>query len=81
MADNRKITIQVSPVMASCLQRMLSHEIGNQVQWKKEDAKNEIRNEIRDAIIQECKDICKYLYEQGFPYWWQYDYDTYEEDE
>ena len=63
--------IEISDLMASCLQRMLVDEIDNQRKWKLEDerrfGKDNNMSETRENIIKECKDVQEQLRKQGYP--------------
>lgn len=69
MVKSKEKTIQVaiSPLLASCLQRMLVDEIDNQNKWKEDDRRNGLLSHlnIRPTIIKECKELIDDLEKQG----------------
>lgn len=63
---NKTINVNISPLLASCLQRMLVEEINNQRKWAREDKSVGVDNaELRDEIIKECGELQEDLKEQG----------------
>jgi hypothetical protein len=59
------MTIELSKLMASVLQRMLVDEIENQKYWKTEDRAVNVENPVRDEIIKQCNDLIDELEKQG----------------
>lgn len=64
---NNPIKIEVSKLVAKCLQRMIVDEIDNQELWKIEDEDLGVDYPIRDKIIKEMKELVNQLDEQGIP--------------
>ena len=66
--EEKKLTLQVSKLLATCLQRMLVEEIENQERWKAVSQKHlgELAaTETRDEIIAECKELQEELEKLG----------------
>lgn len=63
--ENEKIQITISPLIASCLQRMIADEIDNQEEWKEEDEDLGLKSNSRDKIIKEMKELADNLEKQG----------------
>ena len=66
--EEKKLTLQVSKLLATCLQRMLVEEIENQEHWKAVSQKylGELAaTETRDEIIAECKELQEELEKLG----------------
>ena len=65
-----KITIELSPLMAQVLQRMLVEEIENKERWAFEEEKefgvNEERTKVRENIINECEEVRTQIEQKGF---------------
>ena len=60
------IKIEINPMLASCLQRMIVDEIDNQTKWKKEDKKLGADNtKMRDEIIKGFEELSNQLEKQG----------------
>jgi len=65
--EEKKIIIEVPPLLASCLQRMLVDEIENQQNWAAEELKEYGRTnaEMRQKIINQCEDLRNQLADKG----------------
>lgn len=67
--EDKKITIELKPLLANCLQRMLVNEIENQQIWIVEEEQefgiNKEREELRNQIISECEELREQLEKQG----------------
>lgn len=63
----KEIEIKVSPLIAGCLQRMITEEISNQEWWKSEDKAvgNPHTATTRDLIIKELNELSDDLDAQG----------------
>ena len=61
----KEIKVEVSKMVASCLQRMIVDEIENQQWWKSEDKAVGIENDFRDKIIEEMQELANELEKQG----------------
>ena len=59
--------LEVSTLVAVCLQRMIVDEIDNQEYWKIEDKAIGARNDCRDKVIKEMKQLADDLEKQGIP--------------
>ena len=64
-----KITIEVSPLLANCLQRMLVEEMENQERWSFEEERDygKTDHKLRERIIENCEEVREQLANQGFP--------------
>ena len=63
-----KIKLEVSKLVASCLQRMIVDEIENQEQWYQDDLDNGIAlrtGETRKRVIHEMNELADDLEKQG----------------
>ena len=60
-----KIKLEVSKLVATCLQRMIANEIENQEDWKTEDEAVGAPIIFRDKIINEMKQLANDLEKQG----------------
>lgn len=60
-----KIKLEVSRLVARCLQRMIVDEIENQEWWKSEDEQYGNNVDFRDEIIKEMKQLANDLEKQG----------------
>lgn len=60
-----KIKLEVSKLVASCLQRMIVDEIENQEWWKSEEEQYGVNVDFRDEIIKEMKQLANDLEKQG----------------
>lgn len=60
-----KIKLEVSRLVARCLQRMIVDEIENQEWWKSEDEHYGNNVDFRDEIIKEMKQLANDLEKQG----------------
>lgn len=65
MKKENTIKIEISTMLASCLQRMIVYEIENQQIWKVSDKSFGIENDFRDEIIKEMKQLAEDLASQG----------------
>lgn len=65
--NKKNITLTISPLLASCLQRMLVDEINNQKQWARDEEKDNIFQMLptRKKIIDECEKAREELKQQG----------------
>lgn len=63
--EEKKLTLQVSKLLATCLQRMLVEEIEKQQQWSVEDELLCAPHKTRDRIIAECKELQEELEKLG----------------
>ena len=63
-----KITIELTTLMASCLQRMLVTEIENQELWCWQEEKEFGRTDhkVREQIIEQCEQVRNQLEQKGF---------------
>ena len=63
----KKITIELSTLLARCLQRMLVEEIENQEKWAYEEEQEfgAADHSTREKIINECDDLRTQLEEKG----------------
>ena len=68
----KKVQIEISDLVAQCLQRMVYEEIQNQKWWKSEDEAVSVKNPIRDTIIEEMEELREQLKEKGFPKYIRY---------
>lgn len=59
------IKLEVSRLVARCLQRMIVDEIENQEWWKSEDEQYGNNVDFRDEIIKEMKQLANDLEKQG----------------
>lgn len=70
------VKVEISDMLASCLQRMLVEEIENQEKWQSEEDEefgyNKRTHETRDRIIQECEDLRTQLESQGIHKYYKY---------
>lgn len=64
---NTKITLEVSELVASCLQRMIVNEIENQEKWYQDDLGNGYFGTVkmRKRIIKEMRELADDLEKQG----------------
>ena len=62
-----KVIIELTPLMASVMQRMLVEEIENQERWAFEEEKEFGRTDhkLRENIIEECEQVRTQLEEKG----------------
>ena len=60
-----KYKLEISTLVAVCLQRMIVDEIENQEWWKSEDKAIGARNDCRDEVIKEMKQLANDLEKQG----------------
>ena len=63
-----KIKLEVSQLVASCLQRMIADEIENQARWYQNEITNGIAlrsGEMRKRIIREMDELANDLEKQG----------------
>ena len=60
-----KYKLEVSELVASCLQRMIVDEIENQKWWKSEDKAVGDKSDFRDEIINEMRKLADDLEKQG----------------
>lgn len=67
--EDKKITIKLKPLMASCLQRMLVEEMEKQQIWMVEEEQEfgKTDHELREGIIEECEQVREQLENKGFP--------------
>ena len=71
MADKQdSVKVELTPLLASCLQRMLCDEIDNQECWLEQDhvefgIVDEKQDYLRKKIINECVDLIKDLESKG----------------
>ena len=66
--EEKTIQVAITPLLATCLQRLLVDEIDNQNKWKKEDSTRGIDEnylKLREEIINECNDLQEQLAKQG----------------
>ena len=62
----KTIKVEITPMLASCLQRMLVDEIENQEQWLVDDEEMGIsHSKIREEIIDQCEELREQLTQQG----------------
>ena len=64
----KKIKLEISPMVASCLQRMIADEIENQARWYQNEVVNGIAlrsGEMRKRIIHEMDELANDLEKQG----------------
>lgn len=63
-----KVSIELTPLMAKVLQRMLVEEIENQEKWMVEEEEKFGRTDTstRERIINECEQVRTQLKEKGF---------------
>ena len=61
----KKITIEISSLVAGCLQRMIIEEIENQEIWKASDKSYDLDYSVRDEIIFEMKELMDQLERKG----------------
>ena len=61
----KKIKLEISELVASCLQRMIVDEIENQKWWKSEEEQYGNNVDFRDEIIKEMKQLADDLEKQG----------------
>lgn len=70
-----KITIELTPLLASVLQRLMFDEIGNQKQWiveeQREFGKSD-HEQTREQIINECEELRTQLESKGFTKYYRY---------
>lgn len=65
-----KIKLEVSKLVASCLQRMIVDEIDNQKGWLQDELDDGIAfhsSETRERIIREMSELADNLEKQGIP--------------
>ena len=69
MEKEKSIQVAISPLLASCLQRLLVDEIDNQNEWQEEDEQRGLKNHlnVRAKIVIECNDLINDLEKQGIP--------------
>lgn len=69
-----KVVIELKPLMASVLQRMLVEEIENQERWAAEEEQEfgTTDHETREKIIALCEDLRVDLENKGFPRYYKY---------
>lgn len=68
-----KILVELTPLMANVLQRMLVEEIDNQKNWAAEEKRKGYGHEdIREKIVGECEYLIGRLEEYGFPRYVKY---------
>lgn len=60
-----KIKLEISELIAKCLQRMIVDEIENQEWWKSEEEQYNDNVDFRDEIIKEMKQLANDLEKQG----------------
>jgi len=60
-----KIKLEISELVAICLQRVIAKEIDNQKRWYEEDLEIGIKNDIRKTIICEMNELADDLEKQG----------------
>ena len=63
-----KIKLEISPMVASCLQRMIADEIENQARWYQNEVVNGIDSrtgETRKRIIREMGELADDIKKQG----------------
>jgi hypothetical protein len=60
-----KIKLEVSKLVASCLQRMIVDEIDNQKEWQIHDLLQLVPNPTRQTIINEMRKLADDLEKQG----------------
>ena len=66
----KKIKLEISELVASCLQRMIADEIENQARWYQNEVVNGIAlrsGETRKRIISELVELADDLEKQGIP--------------
>ena len=61
----KKIKLEISELVASCLQRMIVDEIENQKWWKSEEEQYGNNVDFRDEIIKEMNKLADDLEKQG----------------
>ena len=61
----KKITIEISSLVARCLQRMIVEEIENQETWKETDKVYHLHDSVRDEIISQMKELVEQLESKG----------------
>ena len=61
----KKITIEISSLVAGCMQRMIAEEIENQETWKETDKTYNLDDSVRDKIISEMKELVEQLESKG----------------
>ena len=60
-----KIKLEISELVASCLQRMIVDEVNYQKRWYEEDLVKWHQNDIRKTIICEMNELADDLEKQG----------------
>lgn len=60
-----KIKLEISELVASCLQRMVVDEIDNQKDWQIDDLLQGVPNPTRQTIIDEMRELADDLEKQG----------------
>ena len=65
--EEKKITVELTTLLANCLQRMLVEEMENQEKWivEEEQEFGKSDHETREKIINECDDLRTQLEEKG----------------
>ena len=67
------VKIEITTLLASCLQRMLTTEIDKQEQWKQDDKESGFNNDsLRNEIINECINLQNELEKQGIKKYFNY---------
>ena len=61
----KKITIEISSLVAGCMQRMIVEEIENQETWKETDKVYHLHDSVRDQIISEMEELVEQLESKG----------------
>ena len=60
-----KIKLEISELIASCLQRMIVDEIDNQKRFYEEDLENGIKSHRRKRVIHEMNELANAIEKQG----------------
>ena len=65
--EEKTVKLAITPLLASCLQRLLVDEIDNQNKWKEQDKRNGLVSHlnVRVSIVNECKELIADLEKQG----------------
>ena len=70
----KKVSVELTPLMAKIFQRVLVEEIERQKRWKIEEIRQFgiVDNSYRETIIEKCEQVRKQLEQKGFEKYYKY---------
>lgn len=70
----KKVIVELTPLMAKIFQRVLVEEIERQKRWKIEEIRQFgiVDNSYRETIIEQCEQVRNQLEQKGFEKYYKY---------